>query len=120
MNMCGLIATGLLATIAGICAIIAGIAVLVYGALAICNEAAVNNPDADVTLDECKIGVNGYAGIAFVGGAMWLVVALLVFVFSCGDRYKNLENSDQAAVKTNEAQVVGTKADEQPGTDDNA
>jgi uncharacterized membrane protein len=112
MNLCGLVTSGVLAAIAGICALIAGIVVLSYGTVAICNEAAENNPDTDYTIDECRVGVKGYAGVAFVGGILWIAASILVFMFSCSDRYKNSERTHQASGKSNEAVVVNTKAEE--------
>ena len=104
MNQCGLIASAVLALIAGCCAVVAGILVLSYGAVAICDEAQSNNPD--INDDDCRVGVTGYAIVAFIGGTLWLVASLLVFVFTCGDRYKNLESAGQAANKSNDAVVV--------------
>jgi hypothetical protein len=112
MNLCGLVSAGILAAIAGIAAIVAGIVVLSYGAVAICDEAAVNNPETDYTEEQCRVGVNGYAGVAFVGGALWIAASILVFMFSCTDRYKNAELTNQASGKSNEAVVVDTKAEE--------
>jgi hypothetical protein len=112
MNLCGLVTTGILAAISGICAIIAGVVVLSYGTVSICNEAAVNNPDTDFTFDQCRVGVKAYAGVAFVGGVLWIAASVLVFMFSCGDRYKNSELTHQASAKANEAVVVNTKAEE--------
>jgi hypothetical protein len=112
MNLCGLVTTGVLAGIAGICAIVAGIVVLSYGTVTICNEAAENNPDTDVTIDQCRVGVKGYAAVAFVGGILWIAASVLVFMFSCSDRYKNCERTHQASGKSTEAVVVNTKADE--------
>ena len=106
MNQCGLITAGVLALIAGVVAYIAGILVLSYGAVAICDEAQTNNPDVVIDDDQCRVGVNGYAAIAFIGGTLWLAASVLVFVFSCGDRYKNLANASQAGAKSNEAMVV--------------
>ncbi|KAL3920898.1 MAG: hypothetical protein SGILL_003031 [Bacillariaceae sp.] len=111
MNQCGLTASAVLALIAGCCAIVAGILVLTYGAVAICDEAQTNNPDMDIDDEDCRVGVNGYAAVAFIGGTVWLVASALVFVFACGDRYKNMENAGQAASKSNDAEIVN----EEPG-----
>ncbi|KAL3905722.1 MAG: hypothetical protein SGARI_004323 [Bacillariaceae sp.] len=113
MNACGLAVAGTMALIAGCCDVVAGILVLTYGADPICDQIQANNPSEYVDDDQCKVGVNGYAAIAFIGGAIWIAVSILVFMFSCGGRYHQAtENAANIpALKSNAAVVV---AEEQP------
>jgi uncharacterized membrane protein len=119
MSLCGLVTIGYLAAFAGIFAFLAGVLVLAVGADAICYEAAennlytVDNLDVEGSVNSCRILVNVYAGVAFFSGILWLLVCLLVFMFSCGDRYKycQINHQHQSAGTSSEAILVNSKAE---------
>lgn len=91
MRRCGLITTGIMAVISGAACITAAILVLVNGTSTICNSVAADSNDdvtnADDFQDNCTLGLNVYVGLAFGAGALWLITALLLFMFTCGERY---------------------------------
>jgi hypothetical protein len=97
MKRCGLITTGILAVLSGAASIAAAILVLVLGADAICTSIEDNQPtddtfssqaeQSDFNSSSCSYGINVYIGLAFTSGALWLITALLIFIFSCGERY---------------------------------
>ena len=96
MRKCGLITTGIMAVCSGTVCVVTAILVLVYGADEVCNYVEDNATD-DATITsitsnpdfntDCTYGVNVYIGLSFASGALWLVTALLIFIFSCGQRY---------------------------------
>ena len=89
MNKCGLIASGVLATVA------AGWVLVVAILLIVALEAAKSDCD-DYSYyydsDSC-IANSGYSAytayiiLSVLGGVIWLVTGIIVFVFACGQRY---------------------------------
>jgi hypothetical protein len=102
MGKCGLITTGVLSMIAGVCSVVVGILILaVPGSTSTLCATIESNPDQyDNTFNDdhfnpnnpdfqshCTVGLNVFIAVAFVGGALWLIISLLLFTFACGSRY---------------------------------
>jgi hypothetical protein len=93
MRRCGLITTGIFSLISGVCSVVVGILVLVSGADTLCEDAYNDGTqngyhfNMNSFKNDCNVGVNTFASVAIVGGALWLVISVLIFVFSCGSRY---------------------------------
>jgi uncharacterized membrane protein len=112
--------TGILAFIAGIFPFLRGCLAFSYGAVAICDEVAGDNlvtldnhyiNESD-SVDECRVLVNFYAGMLLFRGILWIVVSVLVLMFSCGDRYKNSQITHETSGTSNEVLLVNNKAEE--------
>lgn len=104
MRRCGLITTGILAFISGAYSVVVGILVLVAGSDQLCStaESSVTQDGYQVSYnftENCNMGVNLFAGLAIGGGALWILIALFVFVFTCGSRYEAFLAERDAADK---------------------
>lgn len=88
MNKCGLIAAGVLSTVAAGWVLIAGIILIVT------LEEAKDDCDGSsyyYSYDYCMDSYSGYTAyivLSVIGGIMWLVAGILVFIFACGQRYE--------------------------------
>jgi hypothetical protein len=124
MKTCGLITVGILTSIASIVDLITGIYIFVEGPKSVCdkskkiidtlfmqdeNEEDINNINNDMDL-YCSPWMNLYGGFALAGGTLWLIIAFLIFYFTCGNRIKrfndNHNNTQKGFDTAEEAQWV--------------
>jgi uncharacterized membrane protein len=98
MGKFGLVTIGVFSMISGICSVIVGILILaVPGSTStLCaNIEAYDttfnddhfNPNSPDFLSHCTTGLNLFIAVAFVGGALWLIISSLLLTFACGNRY---------------------------------
>mmetsp|Transcript_22726 Transcript_22726/g.40346 ORF Transcript_22726/g.40346 Transcript_22726/m.40346 type:complete len:218 (+) Transcript_22726:93-746(+) len=126
MGKCGLISVGVFAMISGICSVIVGILILSGGVNALCIQVAddIDGQGDDDTLTihvdgmntydfhrTCSIGLNTFVGLALTGGALWLVISLCIFIFSCGSRYEAYYSWEQE--NSNEDETIMVKQQQQ-------
>ena len=103
MKKGGFILVGVFASIAFIVNLIVGILILCGVLLEdVCNEAVnemseydpYNNYNSFLAL-VCWDGANVYGIASIVDSGLWLVVAVLVFVFTCGNRFQQFQQKVQ-------------------------